>query len=518
MKTFTKWCNNHLKKSYGTAAQVEDILSDWETGILLMQLAVALYKENDKNPEQAISMPKLRKMELEAKSRIQRVGNGSRAIELLKTAGVKGLSCSAENLCDHDKIAILGMIWQVILDYASRGFGGTASEVKRALLEWVNKKTDGYQKVNPPGVKNFTKDWRSGLAWCALIHKHRPELLDYDSCLGKSNAENLELAFSVAEEHVGIPRLLDVEDVDCDSIDDKSVMTYVMEYFHAFASEGLKDSAAAQAAEWLKLLRTIQDMQNDYERRARELMAWTGEQKTNWEGYSFGETKEEAQGAFTALRDFVTTQKPEKEAEKMDLEALFAEIQTVRKVNNIKPYVPPEGLEPPTVEEDFHSMVVAQNEHGGKVRENKFRFVDKQDDSAAEGIEAQIAESFARYDGDNNGHLVKTEFEAACMEMGLVFRTQDEKDALFASVAQGDDKIDKDEFVAWMKKRLVIHLDDPEGIKAAFTTISDNNSHSISEAQMRILDPENAEYLQQNVPQNEDGTYNFAAFVDATMN
>jgi hypothetical protein len=42
---------------------------------------------------------------------------------------------------------------------------------------------------------------------CALIHRHRPDLLDYDS-LSKSQAsaaENLTKAFSVAAEHLGIP-------------------------------------------------------------------------------------------------------------------------------------------------------------------------------------------------------------------------------------------------------------------------------------------------------------------------
>merc|ERR1719424_1848396 len=115
-------------------------------------------------------------------------------------------------------------------------------------MEWVNKKTNGYERVNPPGVKNFTSDFRSGLAWCALIHKHRPELINYEECLGKSNAENLELAFSIADEHLDIPRLLDVEDVDNDTVDDKSIMTYVMEYFLAFAGDGNKDSAQRHAA------------------------------------------------------------------------------------------------------------------------------------------------------------------------------------------------------------------------------------------------------------------------------
>ena len=251
-------------------------LSSSATRVLFdMKLAVALFKENEKHPEQRISMPKLKAREKEPKSKIQKITNLNTAISLFKTAGVSMRGISAENFHDHedkDKAVIMGCIFTIILDYAARGFGaGSSSEVKRALLQWVNKKTDGYAQVNPPGVKNFTKDWRNGLAWCALIHRHRPDLLDYQECLGKSNAENLALAFTVADEQLGIPRLLDVEDMDVDSPDEKSVITYTMEYFLRFANAGLREQAAKQAADWLSFLREIKDLQHDYERRARRM-------------------------------------------------------------------------------------------------------------------------------------------------------------------------------------------------------------------------------------------------------
>merc|ERR1719498_2165637 len=269
-----------------------------------MRLCVALYKENDKNPEQAVSMPKLKDKELNPKSRIQEITNLNTALGLFKQAGVNMRGVSAENLCDHqprDKPSILGMIFTIILDYAARGFGGTASEVKRALLEWVNKKTEGYERVNPPGVKNFTRDWSNGLAWCALINRHRPNLVDYNDCLGKSNAENLETAFAAAES-LGIPRLLDVEDMDVELPDEKSVLTYTMEYFLRFASNGLKEQAAKQASEWLQFLREIAERQNEYERRARELLAWCAGHREGWANYDFGDTKDQAIAAFNELR------------------------------------------------------------------------------------------------------------------------------------------------------------------------------------------------------------------------
>ena len=53
--------------------------------------------------------------------------------------------------------------------------------------------------------------WKDGLAFCALIHRHRPDLLDY-SKLSKANPlANLNLAFDIAEKYLDIPRMLDAE-------------------------------------------------------------------------------------------------------------------------------------------------------------------------------------------------------------------------------------------------------------------------------------------------------------------
>jgi Ca2+-binding EF-hand superfamily protein len=520
-KTFTKWVNNHLNREWGASHQIEDVITAWETGIPLMELAVALYKENEKNPEQAISMPKLKEREKAAAQRIQKITNLNNAIDLLKKAGVTLRGVSAENLCDHeakDKPTILGMVFIIILDYASRGFGGTASEVKQALLQWVNKKTEGYERVNPPGVKNFTKDWRNGLAWCALIHRHCPDLIDYEKCLQSSNAENLETAFSVADEKLGIARLLDVEDMDVDMPDEKSVITYTMEYFLRFANEGLKEGAAKQASDWLSFLRGIREQQNDYERRARLLCGWCGEQGANWANFNFGETKEDAIAAFNKHREFVTAVKPDQEGEKMDLEALFAEIQSILKVNGLKPYSPPAELTPEAVDGTFDTMVSAQRTHGAAIRENRFKFVEKKEDKTGDELQAQILESFKHYDTNNSMTLNKQEFNAACMEMGIALKTQDEKDKLFDKLAAGQEEISFDQFKAWMVSRLVVSLDDPESIKNAFKTLADG-ADTLTEGQMGTqgISAEDKAFMMEHMSKNGDERYDYAAFVDQMM-
>ena len=64
-----------------------------------------------------------------------------------------------------------------------------------------------------PGVsvQNFNSSWRNGLAFNAIIHKHRPDLIDYNSLRPGQHVANLNHAFDVAEKVLGLPRLLDAE-------------------------------------------------------------------------------------------------------------------------------------------------------------------------------------------------------------------------------------------------------------------------------------------------------------------
>lgn len=83
-------------------------------------------------------------------------------------------------------------------------------------------------------LKNFDSSWRDGMGFCAIINRHRPDLLDFDDCDVDKPLENLKRAFEVAEKELGVIKIVDPEDVCVPKPDDKAVLTYVSFLHHAF--------------------------------------------------------------------------------------------------------------------------------------------------------------------------------------------------------------------------------------------------------------------------------------------
>jgi len=105
----------------------------------------------------------------------------------------------------------------------------------RALQIWCRRVTDSYENVN---ILNMDGSWQDGLAFCALIHHFRPSLIDFHNLKQENILENNTLAYTIAEEELGIPSLLDPQDMlDSDVPDRFSIVTYVSQFYHLLKDE-----------------------------------------------------------------------------------------------------------------------------------------------------------------------------------------------------------------------------------------------------------------------------------------
>uniref|UniRef100_A0A8C7U301 Actinin, alpha 2b n=1 Tax=Oncorhynchus mykiss TaxID=8022 RepID=A0A8C7U301_ONCMY len=324
-KTFTAWCNSHLRKA-GT--QIENIEDDFRNGLKLMLLLEVISGERLPKPDRG-------------KMRFHKIANVNKALDFITSKGVKLVSIGAEEIVDGNIKMTLGMIWTIILRFAIQDISVEETSAKEGLLLWCQRKTAPYRNVN---VQNFHVSWKDGLAFCALIHKHRPDLIDYAKLNKDDPMGNLNLAFEIAEKHLDIPKMLDAEDIiNTPKPDERAIMTYVSCFYHAFAGAEQAETAANRICKVLGVNQENEKLMEEYERLASELLEWI-RRTTPWlENRTAEKTMVEMQRKLEDFRDYRCMHKPPKVQEKCQLEISFNTLQTKLRISNRPAFMPSEG-------------------------------------------------------------------------------------------------------------------------------------------------------------------------------
>ncbi|XP_074516054.1 uncharacterized protein clmna [Sebastes fasciatus] len=257
-RTFTRWINLHLEKC-DPPIEVQDLFRDIQDGHILM----ALLEE--------LSGCKLLHGFKRSSHRIFRLNNIAKVLSFLEERNVKLVSIDAADVADGNSSIILGLIWNIILFFQIKELTGnirsqfpsssslssiptssdsdasycsTPSDERQSasaamrehsraikkLLQWVQKRTRKYGVA----VQDFGKSWKSGLAFLAVIKSIDPSLVDMRKALLRTAKENLEDGFRIAHYSLGIPRLLEPEDVSINSPDEQSIMMYVSQFLEHF--------------------------------------------------------------------------------------------------------------------------------------------------------------------------------------------------------------------------------------------------------------------------------------------
>ena len=294
----------------------------------------------------------------------------------------------AEDIVDGNRKIILGLIWTLILRFTISDINEEGLSAKEGLLLWCQRKTACYEEVE---VRDFSSSWNDGLAFCALLDIHRPDLIDYDKLDKSDHRGNMQLAFDIASKEIGIPDLLDVEDVcDVPKPDERSLMTYIAYWFHAFSQMERVENAGRRVEKFVSNMQGAWEMQSNFERRMRELLRQIASQQREWNEATFTGTYADAKEQSGAFNSYKRSQKRTWVAERSDLVNLLGNIKTKLSTYRLRPYDPPPELSIETLDKVWAQLSQAERDRS-KVINNTIRdiknslrrsFADKANDFA----------------------------------------------------------------------------------------------------------------------------------------
>ncbi|CAH0551958.1 unnamed protein product [Brassicogethes aeneus] len=186
---------------------------------------------------------------------------------------------------------------------------------KDYLLRWAKQTTHKYPGVT---VKDFSKSWRDGLAFSAILNRNRPDLLDYRHARNQRPRERMERVFYLAEKEYGVTRLLDPEDVDTHEPDEKSLITYISSLHEVFPEppqiHPLYDPQA-------------QERVHEYREVATKLSIWMRENYSLMQDRSFPATLIEMKKLSTESDRFRTEEVPPRQRDKDFCHRLFRDLE-----------------------------------------------------------------------------------------------------------------------------------------------------------------------------------------------
>ena len=335
----------HLGKRGKT---IKEIQNDFADGILLIQLLEIIAGES------------AGKYNTNPVLKIQKIENLNKALNFVKQHKVVIRGVSSEEITDGNLKLILGMVWTIILRFSIADISEEELNAKEALLLWCKKKTTGYNGVS---VDNFTTSWQDGLALCALIHAHRPDLIPFSSLDSSDRAKNLQLAFDVAERDLGIPPLLDVDDiVNVPKPDERSVMTYISQFYHHFAKNRKQETAGRRIGRLVELNIAESELKANYETRAKAHLAWVKDTTSELSIYEFDNTLPGVVQLISEFSNFKSNEKPPKIAERLAIENIFNSLQIKLNASNKAAYSPPDGVTLQDISQSWKALEFSQQE------------------------------------------------------------------------------------------------------------------------------------------------------------
>ncbi|XP_017864921.1 PREDICTED: dystonin isoform X45 [Drosophila arizonae] len=216
---------------------------------------------------------------------------------------------------------------------------------REALLRWARRSTARYPGVR---VNDFTSSWRDGLAFSALVHRNRPDLLDWRKARNDRPRERLETAFHIVEKEYGVTRLLDPEDVDTNEPDEKSLITYISSLYDVFPEP--------------PSIHPLFDMESqrrvhEYRDLAQQFIYWCREKTAYLQERSFPPTLIEMKRLLSDLQRFRSEEVTARKRDKSKLIQIYKELE--RYFETVGEVDVEADLRPDAIEKAWYRMTTA---------------------------------------------------------------------------------------------------------------------------------------------------------------
>eukprot|EP00455_Lapot_gusevi_P043400 TRINITY_DN5278_c0_g1_i2.p1 TRINITY_DN5278_c0_g1~~TRINITY_DN5278_c0_g1_i2.p1 ORF type:complete len:430 (-),score=120.53 TRINITY_DN5278_c0_g1_i2:114-1346(-) len=220
------WANSVLKARHLEA----HILADFSDGVLLVNLLEIAFNA------------KLGRYEQQPQQVFQKLNNVYIAFEFMQRNGMPLLSIDCNDIVQQKPKQTLNVLSSILRASALHGLrsmlsassdsgsassasaSNSSSAVRDTLLSWCRSNfPDSIE------IKDFGASFQNGKAFCALVNRFVPNQINMEAVMQEESTSNLDLAFRIAEQHLGIPSLLTSADFASVSSlpDEATVMNYV---------------------------------------------------------------------------------------------------------------------------------------------------------------------------------------------------------------------------------------------------------------------------------------------------
>lgn len=186
---------------------------------------------------------------------------------------------------------------------------------REALLRWAKKTTTKYPGVH---ITDFTSSWRDGLAFSAIVNRNRPDLIDWRNIREIKNRDRLEKVFNVMQTEFNVAKLLDPCDVDTNSPDERSMITYLSTIYNVFP----------QPPKLHPLMDTgSQNQSQEYRSEAQRLLIWCRDKTSMLQERSLDRNLPELRRLLDDLKKLRNVEVPERQKDKAKITVLYSQLE-----------------------------------------------------------------------------------------------------------------------------------------------------------------------------------------------